>query len=88
MVLTTQNRGEVAAMVELAEQLGSRGVRFGHLMPTPETAIRQLDLSPHERWEVEADIWRLRQSAAVFVGMAPWYYSESPFFPCGPLTGQ
>ena len=42
MVLTAQNRHEVAEMVGLAARLGSRGVRFGHLMPTPETAIRGL----------------------------------------------
>jgi MoaA/NifB/PqqE/SkfB family radical SAM enzyme len=88
MVLTAQNRGEVAAMVELAERLGSRGVRFGHLMPTPETAVRQLDLSPHERREVETDIWRLQKQARVPVGMGPGYFSESPFFSCAPLALQ
>ena len=45
MVLTAQNRHEVGEMVSLAKSLGSRGVRFGHLMPTPETAMRGLDLS-------------------------------------------
>ncbi|HEX2523281.1 MAG TPA: radical SAM protein [Terriglobia bacterium] len=85
MVLTAQNRHEVEEMVSLAERLGSKGVRFGHLMPTPETATRGLDLSPQERREVEAEIWRLQKSAAVPVGMAPGYFSESPFFPCAPL---
>jgi len=54
-------------------------------MPTPETALRKLDLSPEERREVESEIWRLKNSAPVPVGMAPGYFSESPFFPCGPL---
>jgi MoaA/NifB/PqqE/SkfB family radical SAM enzyme len=85
MVLTAQNRGEVGDMVWLAGRLGSRGVRFGHLMPTSETALRRLDLSPKERREVEAEIWRLKKSASVPVGMASGYFSESPFFPCGPL---
>ena len=85
MVLTAQNRNEVAEMIWLAERLGSGGVRFGHLMPTHETAMRGLDLSPQERREVEAEIWRLQKSAAVPVGMAPGYFSESPFFPCAPL---
>ena len=48
-------------MVELAERLGSAGVRFGHLMPTPETALRKLDLTPDERREVESEVWRLRR---------------------------
>jgi MoaA/NifB/PqqE/SkfB family radical SAM enzyme len=85
MVLTAKNRTEIAEMIELAARLGSSGVRFGHLMPTPETALRGLDLSPRERREAEADIWRLQKSAPVPVGMAPGYYSDSPFFPCAPL---
>jgi MoaA/NifB/PqqE/SkfB family radical SAM enzyme len=85
MVLTAQNRDEVEEMVDLAERLGSDGVRFGHLMATPETALRKLDLSPEERREVESEIWRLKKSASVPVGMAPGYFSDSPFFPCGPL---
>jgi MoaA/NifB/PqqE/SkfB family radical SAM enzyme len=86
MVLTAHNRGEVAEMVDLAGKLGSRGVRFGFLMPTPETAIRGLDLTPQERRAVEADITRLKQHAVIYVGMAPGYFSEAPFFPCGPLA--
>ena len=35
--------------------------------------------------QVEAEIWRLQKSADVPVGMAPGYFSESPFFPCAPL---
>jgi MoaA/NifB/PqqE/SkfB family radical SAM enzyme len=85
MVLTAQNRREIGEIVWLAERLGSRGVRFGYLMPTPETALRRLDLSPQERREVEAEIWRLQNNAPVPVRMAPGYFSESPFFPCGPL---
>ena len=85
MVVTAQNRHEVGEMVWFAERLGSAGVRFGHVMPTPETSLRGLDLSPQERREVEAEIWRLQESAPVAVGMAPGYYSESPFFPCAPL---
>ena len=85
MVLTAQNRNEIGEMVSLAERLGSGGVRFGHLMPTPETALRKLDLSPEERRELESEIWRLKESASIPVGMAPGYFSEFPFFPCGPL---
>ena len=88
MVLTAQNWQEVAAMVELAARLGSGGVRFGYLMPTPETARHGLDLAPQARRQVEAEIWALRQQAAVPVGMAPGYYSASPFFPCAPLEGE
>ena len=34
---------------------------------------------------MEAEIWQLQKSAPVFVGMAPGYFSDSPFFPCAPL---
>lgn len=85
MALTAQNRHEVAEMASLAGRLGSRGVRFGHLMPTPDTALRKLDLSPGERREVEEEIWRLQKTAPVLVDMAPGYFSDSPFFPCAPL---
>jgi MoaA/NifB/PqqE/SkfB family radical SAM enzyme len=88
ITLTARNRHEVAGMVRLAERLGSHRLRFGHLMPTPETALRQLDLSPHERREVEEEIWSLRKSVAVRVGMAAGYFSDSPFFSCSPLALQ
>ena len=86
MVLTARNRHEVAEMVGLAGRLGSRALRFGHLMPTPETALRKLDLSPQERRKVEEEIWRVQKSAAVAVGMAAGYFSDSPFFACAPLA--
>jgi MoaA/NifB/PqqE/SkfB family radical SAM enzyme len=85
MLLTAHNRSEVAEMVWLAERLGSHGVRFGYLMPTSETARRHLDLSPQERRAVEVEIRGLQQRAPAFVGMAPGYFSDTPFFPCGPL---
>lgn len=85
MVLTARNRGEIGEMVSLAARLGSGAVRFGHVMPTPDTAARGLDLTPRERRESEAEIWRLQKSAPLSVTMGPGYFSESPFFPCGPL---
>jgi MoaA/NifB/PqqE/SkfB family radical SAM enzyme len=88
MVLTARNRHEVAEAITLAKRLGSRGLRFAHLMPTPDTAQRGLDLAPHERRAVEAEIWRLKTQAPLPVGLASGYFSEVPLFPCGPLTLQ
>jgi MoaA/NifB/PqqE/SkfB family radical SAM enzyme len=85
MVLTAQNRGEVVDMIGLATRLGSQGIRFGHLMPSSDTALHGLDLAPQERREVETEIWRLQKSALVPVSMAPGYFSAAPFFPCSPL---
>ncbi len=88
MVLTAKNRHEVAELIVLAARLGSRGLRFAYLMPTPQTALGGLDLAPAERREVEAEIWRLKASAPVPIGLASGYFSETPFFPCGPLELQ
>jgi hypothetical protein len=37
---------------------------------------------------VEAEIWRLKTQAPLPVGLASGYFSEAPFFPCGPLELQ
>jgi len=88
MVVIAPNRHEVAPMVELAARLGSAGVRFGWLMPTPDTARRGLDLTPEACLAVQAEVRRLQPTAPVSVGLGPGYYSEAPFFPCGPLSLQ
>ena len=88
MVLTAQNRHEVAEMVWLAERLGSGGVRFGHLMPTPETALRRLDLSPQERREVEAEIWRLQKSAASAGRHGPGLFQRIAFLSLRPAGAE
>ncbi len=81
MVLTRKNQGEVEEMVNLAKRLGSGGVRFGHLMPTADTARRNLDLSPLERRRVESRIWQLREKASVPVLMAQAISATPPSFP-------
>jgi MoaA/NifB/PqqE/SkfB family radical SAM enzyme len=87
-VVTAGNRHEVSGAVDLATRLGSRGIRFGHLMPTADTAVRGLDLSLAERRAVESEIWRLRRSASIPVAMAAGHYSANPFFLCAPLQLQ
>jgi MoaA/NifB/PqqE/SkfB family radical SAM enzyme len=84
-VLTSANREEIDDMVDLAARLGSRGIRFGHLMFTPENTADSPSISPAERREVESHIWDLRTRAPIPVDIAAGYFSESPFFPCGPL---
>lgn len=81
MVITSRNRGELEEMTGLAIKLGSRGLRFGHLMPTPLTTVQNLDLSPEERREVEAAIWRLQKNHPIPI---PGYYTTD-LFPCTPL---
>jgi MoaA/NifB/PqqE/SkfB family radical SAM enzyme len=88
MVLTAHNRQEVHDMVVLATRLGAAGVRFGWLMPTPDTARHGLDLTPQECREAQAEIRRLQQDAPVAVGLGPGYFSAAPFFPCAPLEQE
>lgn len=87
MVVTAHNRHEIAAMVALATQLGSWGIRFGHLMPAPLTTAQGFDLSPTERKVVEAEIWQLRTASAIHVALAPGHYTTN-LFPCAPLHLQ
>ena len=87
MVVTRHNRHELKPLIELAAQLGSRGVRFGHLMPSPLTTAQGFDLSPAERREVEAEIRDLAARAPLPVTMAPGYHTEE-LFPCAPLQLQ
>jgi MoaA/NifB/PqqE/SkfB family radical SAM enzyme len=87
MVVTAHNRHELEAAVQLAYRLGSRGLRFGHLMPSPLTTAQDFDLSPWERKVVEAEIWSLQDKYPLPVVMAPGFHTTS-LFPCAPLKVQ
>ncbi len=84
MVVTAHNRHEVAHMADLATRLGSRGLRFGHLMPAPITTAQDFDLSPWQRKEVEAEIRLLARQFPIPIAMAPGYHTTD-LFPCAPL---
>ena len=40
LVVARHNRHELADTIELAARMGSLGLRFGHLMPSPDTTAR------------------------------------------------
>jgi len=86
-VIVSFNREGLADMAELAAKLGSCGLRFGHLTPTPSSIKNDLVLSPAERREAEAVILRMRETSPVTVFMAPGNYT-SFLFPCAPLEMQ
>jgi MoaA/NifB/PqqE/SkfB family radical SAM enzyme len=71
-------------MAQLATQLGSSGVRFGHLMHSRLTTARGFDLSPEERVAVEREIWSLQSEFPIAIAMGPGYHTNS-LFPCTPL---
>ncbi len=87
MVVTSHNHHEIRPMAQLAAELGSRGLRFGHLMPTPVTASQNLDLSPAGRKAVESEIWALRKEHRIPIAMAPGFHTTD-LFPCDPLRTQ
>jgi len=86
-VITSQNCGELKEMVELATKLGSQGLRFGHLMPTPLTIAGNLEISPAERKETDATICQLQKSFHMPIVMAPGCHTAE-LFPCAPLKMQ
>ena len=82
MVITSQNRGEMEEMKELAVKLGCHGLRFGHLLSN--VSAQELYLSPEERREVEASIFSSSEDYPIAIAIAPGYYTED-LFPCTPL---
>lgn len=87
MSLTRDNRGEIAEIVALAAGLGALGVRFGHLMSTPDPASAGLELTPAERMALDAELKDLQDGSAFPVGFAPGGWSED-LFPCAPLREE
>jgi len=85
--VTAHNRHELEDMARLATNLGSHGLRFGHLLPTPSAVSHNLTLSPEGRKAVEKEIRDLRRKYPLPVAMAPGYYTTE-LFPCAPLQGQ
>lgn len=87
MVLSKHNAHELEEAVKLTRDMGSGGLRFGHLMHSPLTTAQEFDLTPEERLELEAKIWALQEKYApnFVVAMAPGFSTEE-LFPCAPLN--
>ncbi len=84
MVITSQNRGEIEEMKELAMKLGSHGLRFGHLLSNASASAQALYLSPEERRDVEAAMLSSQDDYPIAIAIAPGYYTED-LFPCAAL---
>ena len=82
--VTSHNCNELQEMTEFATTLGSQGLRFGHLLPTPLTAEHKLDLSPEKRREVETTVSQLQSSFPLRIAIAPRDYITQNT-PCAPL---
>ncbi len=86
-VITSYNRGELREMAELAIKLGSRGLRFGHLMPAPLNMAEKMNISPKEQREIENIVRQLEKSSQIPIVMAPGNHTTN-LFPCAPLQMQ
>lgn len=86
-VITRRTRAELEEVAKLAAQLGSRGLRFGHLIPTPEAAFWHLDLPPEERKLVDIEIRDFATRSGIPIALAPGYYTRD-LFPCAALRGE
>jgi MoaA/NifB/PqqE/SkfB family radical SAM enzyme len=86
-LITSNNREELGEIADLAGKLGSRGLRFGHLMPTPHMMEAGLELSAEEQKRVDTAVLNLDKKIHMPVIMAPGYYTKK-LFPCAALKMQ
>jgi MoaA/NifB/PqqE/SkfB family radical SAM enzyme len=86
-VLTTLNCHQIEPVARLAAQLGSAGLRFGHLIPTATSDAHRLGLSDAGKISADAEIRDLQKRFPIPIAIAPGYYTADPF-PCAPLQGD
>lgn len=84
MVVTRINAHEIESLIDLARSLGARGVRFGHLIPTPRSVDNGLYLSHSERMAMDERINELQRTKPIPVALAPGSRTTD-LFPCEPL---
>jgi MoaA/NifB/PqqE/SkfB family radical SAM enzyme len=83
-VITSQNYAEIEAFVELSTKLGSRGIRFGYLMPTQQSLAENLVLDQARLIDIQAEIIKLQDNSKIPIILAPGFYTHN-LFPCTPL---
>ncbi len=86
MVVTRESRAELGEAVALANQLGVAEFHFILPQPTPETALDDSDLSPHE-WNVVS--WEVRGLAAMSttpIGLDYGTYAPHPRPRCNTMA--
>ena len=82
--ITSQNYDEIEALVELSAKLGSRGIRFGYLMPTQKSLAENLVLDHAQLKEIQAAIIKLQEKHDFPIILAAGFYSHD-LFPCTAL---
>jgi MoaA/NifB/PqqE/SkfB family radical SAM enzyme len=86
-VITAQNHVEIEALVELAAKMGSRGIRFGYLIPSKRSLTEKLVLDHAQLKNIQAEITILQKKSKIPVILAPGFYDHN-LFPCSTLQGK
>lgn len=86
-VITAQNYIEIEDIVKLAFELGSRGVRFGFLMPTELSLSANLVLSRSGLKNIQDEVTEFQNKYKMPVILAPGFFSKN-LFPCAPLQHE
>jgi len=83
-VITARNYVEIEELVELTAKIGSRGIRFGYLMPTKRSLAENLVLDHAQLKDIQVEIITLQKKHKIPVILAPGFYTHN-LFPCAPL---
>ena len=78
MVVTRESRSEITDAVTLANELGLAEFHFILPQPTPETALADSDLAPHEWNVVSAEIRELAAWSPVVIGLDYGTFAPQP----------
>jgi MoaA/NifB/PqqE/SkfB family radical SAM enzyme len=82
--ISSQNQNEIEALVELSTKLGSRGIRFGYLMPTQKSLDENLVLDYVQLKDIQATIIKMQEKHDFPIILAAGFYSHD-LFPCTAL---
>lgn len=87
MVVTAYNSSELNDAVDLAYRLGSKGIRFCCIIPTPQAVLYGLVPGPDEQKNIENYIQRLKNTVPFPVYLSPGFYTKN-LFPCDSLQEE
>jgi MoaA/NifB/PqqE/SkfB family radical SAM enzyme len=82
--ISSQNQNEIENLAELSAKLGSRGIRFGNLMPTKKSLAENLVLNHAQLKDIQAAIIKLQEKHDFPITLAAGFYSHD-LFPCTAL---
>ena len=83
-IITARNLHRTDKLAERVMELGSRGLRFCHLLPSSQSIRENLVPTSEQRKEAENSIHELEKNTSMPVVLAPGYYTTD-LIPCNPL---